>query len=300
MCDSDVARLCSLLPTDPRLVAAVVGEAFVRCWLYGDRCPAPLSAITRRLAYRRVGQAFRELAVPSRDGSAPKIGTVAQALDRTFGAESDSWVWEHIHSRLVDFLECDGLLPLVAGAGDGDAVAVPFRLLPGKQHAGEALDRSGRKLTLWSKLVTRLDRDLGGSHAVRILADFVDGLDEPEGRSLGLALVVARSRRAGALLLSPLKVLASGAIWYGRLQEIDGLQAKRALSKRLGCTLFIAPGFFEDKFILSLTPRQSIKDLARCLRRELAILGPWRDARVHRQGAGRRSKRRTMEGLRGA
>ncbi len=270
--DGDLAKLATPLPTDPALAARVVGEIFVRRWLYEDRCPPELLAIKRRGPFTPVIHSFRDLAVPLRNHRKTRATAVAHKMNASFDSPLHEAIWQHLHERIIDFLECDGIFPLVIGNDCDEAVAVPFRFANARSHRGKAIDKRGREIPEWSGAVAALDRDLDRGHAVQILCEFPDEPKCPQGDSLAFALVVAKHAKRGGIRLSPLEILATGAVQDGRLQPINGRETKQALGDRLGCSLFIAPGFFEDKFVLFLVPQQSVKDLSKCLSRELGSI----------------------------
>lgn len=272
MVDADLAHVAHPLPTDPLIAPKIIGEAFVRRWLYEDRCPKAVVEITARRGFLTVADHFARRAVPLRNHRPTDRVSFAHELDGSFESPFDQRAWTYIHDRLMDFLECDGIFPLVARRDCADAVAVPFRFLSGARRRGHVLNRAGEPIPSWAPVVRSLDADLGGSHAVRVSCEFADGADHVQGGSLAFALVVARHIKRGRLEMPPLEVLATGAVREGRLHSVEGVAAKQKLGERLGCSLFIAPGFNEDKFVLYLAPKQSVKDVAVCLKRELERL----------------------------
>jgi hypothetical protein len=176
-------------------------------------------------------------------------------------------VWSFFSQRLSNILDADGFFPLAVGRGGGDAIIVPFRFRACEPKIGKVRDRSGSVLKNWSVTVARLEKEYGGDLGVQLLVEFGRRRGEIDGASFGLALVVAKERGRCISVgeYSPLDVLATGAFRAGHLAEVEELDAKGELARRMGVKLFIAPSMvagLDSNFVVS--PGLSIPD---CIQR---------------------------------
>ncbi|MBI4028441.1 MAG: hypothetical protein HY360_25875 [Verrucomicrobia bacterium] len=242
--DESLATLLASPPTDPLLIAKLRGEGFVRCWLYPRHCPTALTASLRAKENKLLNARFKEHVLPLRRVNAPTESTRKHEIpDMRFSTDAEQEAWRYMSRRIQDFLDCDGIFPLAIGNPAFAAVAVPFTLQPVEAETEKIRDRSGRILTEWSRLAAAMENDGHLDLGAKILVDFGATQPEPEGGSLLLPLILAGESRKGRVIgeYAPLDLLATGAIKYGRLAEIDGFKEKSALARRLGVRVFAAP-----------------------------------------------------------
>lgn len=224
---------------------ALISELWLRKWLYKAKCPAEiLDAISAGRNRQSVGfsdtfqHCFDRDLLPLRPRRKRELRS-----ESNFPDAREKEIWQLLLARVRSYLEADGLIAVVPQGlhTPKDAVSVPFQLEPGEGICG-ARDEL---LPIWVSDLEQFRRSYALGMAVRIFATFPKGR-QPEGRSLGLALVLARERLSGRLpWFDPLDVLVTGVVESRSIGSVEGVPAKQNLADRLGCSLFAAPGATE-------------------------------------------------------
>lgn len=264
------ARLGELLVTPPYVEepaatginARIHAEALVRTWLYETRCPSDITAPLTGARWK-VSAQFEDalVRVQTLRGPAPDPDALQ---DYEWVCEYQAVLWDLLRTKIVSYLECDGLLALVP-SNDGsqaDGVAVPFCLTEDDDFCID----SGESLLEWSRLLRRAQGYLRPYCGVRVPDVFpTDPHLQPVGSSFAVPLLLARERMRADRMpdFRPLDVLATGGFTSGMVQGVTGIGAKRELSRRLGCRLFVyssdeTTGVDTDFFIAPKTSWQKV------------------------------------------
>jgi hypothetical protein len=245
--DRELADLSQNLPGDPNTHPWIWSESWTRRWLYEDRLPELLKSClasrgwssTFQKCFDQLEELLRRPAPDSEPRHHEELRT-PEGLD-----DAEKAVWERLRARLTDFIECDGVLALVPpdGGNEDDGVAMPFFLTEDGQFRHASPRGKDQVLQEWTQLLRGLQHNYELPLGVRVPVEFPSN-SLPEGGSFGLPLILARERLSAERVpeFRPLDVLATGAINDKKVEGIIiGLPAKRKLSERLGCRLFVAP-----------------------------------------------------------
>lgn len=243
---------------------AVVAELWLRRWLYQKICPAViLNCIADGTSRGQPGfrihfqEYFSELILPLRSAPTPEKSMPGRLQD-----ERERDIWDFLTARVQAFVSADGIFPIVPPKHSrDDAVAVPFRILPSGRTVPE--DNSA---DLWDSALVELRKSYHLDMPIRFDVAFPDD-DKPDGKSLGLPILLARERLGGRLpWFSPLGILATGRIAEDRVWAVDGVEAKQALACRMGCNLFIAPQASSAPDVVSFAVGALRKDVLSAIR----------------------------------
>ncbi len=240
--DEELAFLAKNLPLDYPLAGRIVGECLTRMWLYEDNCPEALTsagstataASGELLEWARTWR--RGMASANINRSIPEQPEGMIKLDRV--------AWDWLRSRVVDFLEADGIIAIVDLPCEKDAFPVPFSISLERNCACSLFDCTNTILSHWSENLSRVKKVFDGTPPIlQLLCECGERGKKFEGGSFVLALLMATKRRTGEVGdFSPLSVLFSGSFDdRGRLDEIAGIEAKKNLAVKMGVSLF-GPG----------------------------------------------------------
>lgn len=276
LCDSDLVCVAST-PIDEKVILRLHAEFYVRWWLYTDRCPNDLKAAIQGLQLsEKFVDAFRSKALPLRYPDANSESDYSTVLTTPELNPDERAIWENFRSRVIWFLKCDGIFPLVTLDLD-EAAIVPFRFRGDSNSRGKVSDDQGNVIDEWTTVLMDLSDsglvdvgvEIGGEVTKSFLAQ---SKDRKLGGSLGLALLLARARRGSKDMgwYWPLDVIATGAFRSGSLKLVDNIPAKRRAAMRTGVALAIWPGSVqgadESKSQLALagdlSPSQCIAEVA--------------------------------------
>lgn len=201
------------------LLPEVVGECICRDWLY-QRLPSALeeqlAAVIGQEALQTAREHFR------------KIRKLVD-LKGVFG-------WETSHRRIATFLRADGIIPVVL---EGIAYPLPFEIVrPEAVGTPCVVDAYGHAVPQWSDYISQMNvLDLHRETVRLPIENSNDPTETLRGHSLELPVIIARLR---ADTFQALGVVATGAIEYGRVATVTGIEAKKRLAERLNAS-FIAP-----------------------------------------------------------
>jgi WD40 repeat protein len=252
LCDSDLVRLLRR-PPDWEDLTPFHAEFFLRLWLYKDECPEGIKSTTNQLAVsQEFHSVFRQKAVAIRIPPGDSEPNYSEALSATTLKGYDRGVWDALKTRLIQFLECDGIFPLVT-RGAGEAAIIPFRFTRAPHRRHRVYDEK-REIEEWTGVLQTLsdsvDFEVGVEIAGEIPRELIENANEIGG-SLGLSLILARERRRGVQIgwYWPLDLLATGAFHAGKLCKVSHVASKRAAGQRLNARLTVWPDDTEDDVV---------------------------------------------------
>ncbi|MBT3191069.1 MAG: hypothetical protein HN341_00790, partial [Verrucomicrobia bacterium] len=235
-------------PADPGLAGPVIGEGLVRLWLYGDQCPDGLGQGLASSCPERVHDLFEHHLLSIRrspfQGQWRHLGEVSESLDGT-----DQKIWQWTLGRVQAFHGCDGVVAVVGGCGEEEALAVPFVLAPGETRVGSVHDKSGREVGNWSRELSRFSEWVSpGGRCVVLSCDCGRHAGTLKGGSFALAVLLAGARAVSEMGdYEPLSVMCTGSVAAGgALEQVSGVPAKRTLARRMRVDLFVSPGAGES------------------------------------------------------
>ena len=238
---------------------ALAAEIWLRHWLYAGKCASTIEqTIASAQASNQAGFSeqfsaeYERLLTPIRKNDDGKVIPKPQNLD-----DREKRIWGFLVTRVLEFLEADGLMALIPQDThtDDDGVAVPFRFFPSEQSSCQ--DKNGDILAGcdWLEVLEDLG-DLGpfgDNQVLRVEAVFPSSTP-PGGASIGLAVALAWARRQARdlPLFSPLAVMATGKLkeTEEKISAVDGTGgqadtdtqggAKGQLALRLGVNIYVA------------------------------------------------------------
>ena len=232
--DRDLLKLLHTLPPQPRLKAAIFGEAIFRFWLFQDACD---EEITKKLTAHLPDHCLSRITALARHKtSAPLPENMEYGTPTHEFATSRHFFYERANAML----RCDGMIPVVIGQSS-QALPIPFMLQPGENQETHFRDAAGFPLPKWNALV----QDILTEHqcGIRLLIRTGPRAADLCGGSCALPVLLALARRDGRIgSYHPLHVLATGVVFNGHIQPTGGIEAKRILAERMGCKMFAAPG----------------------------------------------------------
>ena len=246
LCDSDLLRVEPLV-SQGEIFPLVQGEILIRAWLYEDNTPPQILEFVRSaLDDGELKAAFETLARPLRRPDPYSVPSHRKVLSSVSFSDREKAVWDHISDRITQYLECDGVFPLVTRVAN-EAVAVAFRFNRAPDRQGAVYDLK-KEIVEWSSYLKALAESGPFWSGVEIFGALpIDAEDEEAtqqiGASLGLALVLARERKRANVLgyWPPLDIMATGAFHSGKLCRVESVVSKRALAERLGARIVIWP-----------------------------------------------------------
>ena len=270
--DGELQTIAAPLPVAPALNERIIGEAFVRRWLYEQRCPPAITVITEREdGLTEIEKQFQQYLIPIRRSQEFREN-LATAESLKFSSDRDRHIWQWITGRVRDFIDCHAIFPIVLG-GRNEAIPIPFRVRGDSQN--KVVDRGGTNLEPWTACLEKLNSEIGVGCAVEILCNFGKRAEKLSGESLILSLLLAWRRRYfdfGDFI--PLAILCSGAMEAELLKGVSGIEAKRELAERLGAALFVFPGSGSNgAHELAIRPSTTMDDCLKAMQMELTSRG---------------------------
>ncbi len=246
LCDSDLLRVEPYVRHGP-IFPSILGELFVRVWLYEDDTPLRIIEFVDSISdYDELKAALEIHACPLRRLSPNSVPRHREVLPSVRLAEHEMAVWDYLSDRITQYLECDGIFPLVTRGAD-EAVAVAFRFNRSPDRQGTVYDDE-KEIIEWSSCLETLGesgRFWGGVDVCGVLPfDTGEGKESQQiGASLGLSLILARERKRATVFgyWPPLDILATGALHSGRLTRVESIPAKLALADRLRVKVAVCP-----------------------------------------------------------
>ena len=234
--DSCLLKLARHPPVDPALNEPVAAELWLRRWLYvGDareRFAEAAKSVTPTGLADLLLRAFE-----TTERVQDLLHEVSQAQQSEVGG---SRLCAYLKQRLADFLRCNGLVALLAGHA-GEAVGVPFLLMRPATSLTPFRDKDGAVVSSWAEESPVLWDVLRERLDVILLCSLGDAAARVEGRSFMLPVALAHAKLVGRCPDFPSRaVLASGALSHNHITQIEGLDAKAELARKLGAA-FIAP-----------------------------------------------------------
>jgi len=283
--DEQLVELSQRPPGGPAIESQIHAELFVRLWLYHcGQCPQPITEAAEGL---KLSLEFEGAFLGATHLRKPEAESEPHYLDDLrapdFKTPMESAIWKYLTARILDFLNADGIFPLVVGRTS--AVAVPFNFSRSFLRPAEICDQTPTSLTAWTKEVEVLFEHYGHHLGASILCQF-DPDHPPKGGSFCLALLLARERlRANSVEeFPPLEALVTGAFRKGRLHEVEDVEAKRQLAMKLGCAMFIAPSEQgtnqNDTIALNLSIVECLQEIGRRLKHVPAMAPTFHRASV--------------------
>jgi hypothetical protein len=275
MFDSELALLLRNPPPDQTIGEKVLGEALLRRWLYGNRCPDELMVPVRESCGPALWQIFESRMLRVRTTlNLPEKLSCDKATGLTV-SERNSWRW--LEERAGDYCDAHGMIAVARPDGKNEAIALPFLVFQGELRPGYVQDKHGNNIGQWTEEFCRIAHCF--EQPPKVVVDVLCGIrrDLLEGGSFALPILVAFAQRADPVLnLSPLDLLCTGGLdATGALAAVGSLEAKRGLAHRLNVRVFIYPGVpTEDSGNdLALPPGTSARDCLRTMEHAFADRG---------------------------
>jgi hypothetical protein len=275
MFDSELALLLRNPPPDQTIGEKVLGEALLRRWLYGNRCPDELMVPVRESCGPALWQIFESRMLRVRTTlNLPEKLPCDKATGLTV-SERNSWRW--LEERAGDYCDAHGMIAVARPDGKNEAIALPFLVFQGELRPGYVQDKHGNNIGQWTEEFCRIAHCF--EQPPKVVVDVLCGIrrDLLEGGSFALPILVAFAQRADPVLnLSPLDLLCTGGLdATGALAAVGSLEAKRGLAHRLNVRVFIYPGVpTEDSGNdLALPPGTSARDCLRTMEHAFADRG---------------------------
>jgi tetratricopeptide (TPR) repeat protein len=232
--DEHLLKLIHTPPPQQRIQSAILGESLFRFWLFRDTCDSQIADTLPGKLPRSCVDEIARLAANKKTVPLPDIPEHWRQTNELVS------VWRYFHERANAMQACDGIIPVAIGQSN-QALPIPFVIQFGEQHTTCVRDAAGISLPEWNVLVEEI---LNEHHCgIRLLIRIGSRAEQLCGGSCALPILIALAQHSGDIgKCHPLDILATGVVSNGHIQPTGSLEAKQALARRMGCTLFAAPG----------------------------------------------------------
>lgn len=245
--DSELVALLPFAESGGGLAPWLIGEAMTRLWLYDGQDLPELSRFLLGRCLPKFIRAFENFQRTKRMPGGPQINWPETTPKPPTGNSVEQRAWEWMVERIQAFRAAHGVIAVVqAGPRKSqEAIAIPFRIAPAESRPGEVRDQNGRTVGHWISELNRIQHVFpDGVPMVTLSCDCGSRANLLEGGSLALAILVACWRQYGDLCdYDGLELICTGSADVAeKLTEVDGIEAKRDLARRLGARMFVCPG----------------------------------------------------------
>ncbi len=208
--------------------ALVLAEILTRYWLYSGNYNLNFHNI---ISQKQIKDFF-EITQSYRKHSQEKL---AKNIELPFSNLTN----KKLISSLDKYLTCDGIIPVVF---DGLAYAIPFKLVKnGNLDKLIVSDIKNHKIENWSNYINELKSFGITNWKIQLFIEENDDIPF-EGHSLELPVLMAIEKKESKFEYPPLEVLATGSFAFaGKLSNVEGIEAKLELSKKINPQLFFIP-----------------------------------------------------------